>query len=83
MCSRLWKGSEIYGKCRKIVLKNEYQLVNGELWKTTYKSLKIKGFLLNAFYISEVFFYKKSLKNMSVGLMKNNRKDVNYFRKEF
>lgn len=30
----------------------------------------------NDMMISKVFLYKKSLKNMSVGLMKNNRKDL-------
>ena len=39
MCSNFKKEVKIYGKCRKIVLKNQYQLGNGDIRKTNFKAL--------------------------------------------
>lgn len=39
MCLNFKKGSEIYGKCRKNVLKNQYQLGNGRIRKNIHKPL--------------------------------------------
>ena len=47
-------------------------------WKSLAFMLKYKK--KNDMMISKVFLYKKSLKNMSIGLMKNNRKDLNHAR---
>jgi hypothetical protein len=50
----------------------------GSYEKTLLKSLKIKEKNKISFYILGIFFLEKCQKNKCVGVMKNNRKDVNY-----